>query len=309
MKNKHYWALILLVLSTLACNLPVLSGGINEASMPEPDAESFTLDIKDDSIMEPVSLSASQRQILIAYGIPNRFMLTFSDNLREETWYFDGMGYSITFRNGEIYTEEKSTPVDEAEVVKSIYYPWQFNGQMGLSELLSVSGSETFAIESLEEVFQEDATLVFLTGMDAGFREDQILFIRTVPIGAGARDLPNTAETAETVIHSDAGIVLTAGEQAHAGTHSYQITCTYSDSPSESGVEEATWEFTEEGVYYDGDGPYPKVSENYYGLQDEFGGFFILFSEEMIAFNGSLITEDEEENAKTTTFSCTLVQE
>jgi len=197
----------------------------------------------------------------------------------------------------------------------SVYYPWQFNGQMGLSELLTVSETESFAVESLEEVFQEDLSLVYLKGLDVGFRGDQILYIRAIPVGAGARDMPVTVEVTETVEAteppeqpvSDSGLTLI--EQAYKGTHTYQTTCMYSYGTSESEMEEIDWTFTEEGLYFDGDGPFPRIAENYYGLQDETGGFFFMFSMDTVVLSGSIIEADEEGNDITITYSCTLVQE
>lgn len=308
MKNKIIWALSLLILSALACNLPFIADGQGDVNMPDADAESFTANMQDESILEPVSLSGAQRQVLAVHGLPNRFMILFSEGMREETWFFDHLGYSITFRNGDIYTENKGDPM-EGTVPTSIYYPWQFNDQMGLSELLAVSQSESFAVESLDEVFQDDVSLVYMNGMDAGFQEDQILFVRAIPVGAGASDSAVNAETVGSAVETAGETSLTAEEQTHAGTHTYHTTCTYSDGFSENGIMEETWEFTDEGVYYNGEGPFPKVSENYYGIQDEFGDYFIMFFIDTVAMNGTFIMEDEEGNAETTIFSCTLILE
>jgi hypothetical protein len=304
MKNKIFWALSILILSALACNLPFTNDGQSDVSLPDPDADSFSANVQDESVLEPVSLSSAQRQMLAVYGLPNRFMILFSEDMREETWFFDHLGYAITFRNGDIYTENENDPV-EGTVPISVYYPWQFNGQMGLSELLAVSQSESFAVESLDEVFQDDVSLVYMKGLDAGFREDQILFVRAIPVGAGAIDSKEDAEAIESVV----GTTLTPEEQAHTGTHSYDTSCIYSDGYSENFSEDETWEFTEEGVYSNGEGPFPKISDNYYGIQDEFGDFFIMFSSDTITINGTFIDEDDEGEAETIVFSCVQILE
>ena len=309
MKKQTLWVIVVLVLSALACNLPFGQGGQVDGDIPDPDAGAYSADVQDETVLEPVALSGAQRQILAAYGLPDRFMILFSDELREETWYYDFLGYSITFRNGDIYTDEQTVSVADAEVLTSTYYPWQFNGQMGLSELLAVSESETFAIESLDGIFQDDASLVYLKGLDAGFQKGQILYIRAIPVGAGASEAANSADAGESEVETTAGTALTAEEQIHLGAHTYQMACTYSDGSSENDIAEATWEFTDEGVYYDGEGPFPKISDNYYGSQDEFGGFFIMFSADTIAVNGSFIMADDEGNPVTTTFNCTLILE
>jgi len=308
MKNKIIWALSLLILSALACNLPFIGGGQSDVSIPDPDADSFSANIQDESVLEPVSLSGAQRQVLAVYGLPNRFMILFSEGMREETWFFDHLGYAITFRNGDIYTQKESDPV-AGMVPTSIYYPWQFNAQMGLSELLAVSESESFAIESLDEVFEDDVSLVTMKGMDAGFQEDQILFVRAIPVGAGASESSLFAETLVDDGELTADPSLTPEEQAHAGTHSYETSCTYSDGYSETFTEEETWEFTEEGVYSNGDGPFPKVSENYYGIQDEFGDFFIMFSGDAVTINGTYFEEDAEGQEEMIIFSCVQILE
>ena len=309
MNKKFLWTILVFIATSLACSLPFLEGDDDgQRGLPGIDTETYEVVINNTDFLEPVNLSPAQRQILTVKGPPNRFTIMFSDGLREETWYYDHLGYQVTLRNGDIFTEnDAGTPVNVVDFV-SIYYPWQFNGQMGLSELLKISETESFAVESLEETFKEDLSLVYLQGLDVGFQGNQIRYIRAIPIGAGARDLPVTIEATEAVEQPVSESGLTEIEQSHEGTHMYQLTCTYSDGPPENEVYEATWDFTAEGVYYDGEGPFPKVSENYYGLQDEFGSYFITFSKEMIIINGSYMMENGEETT-TTTFTCTLFQE
>jgi len=283
MNKKFLWIMIIFIAASLACTLPFMGSGDDETSegtkgdngLPGEDTDTYEVSVKDATLLEPVDLSPAQRQILTVKGPLNRFTITFSEGMREEIWYYDHLGYQVTFRNGDIYTEDDDgKPVDATEFV-SVYYPWQFNGQMGLSELLTISETESFAVESLEEAFQEDLSIVYLQGLDVGFRGDQILYIRAIPIGAGAREMSvtvevtETAETTESPAQPGPESDPLSFEQVHEGTHTYQFTCMYSDGTSENVTDEMTLEFTEEGVYSDGDGPFPKIAENYYGLQDE----------------------------------------
>ena len=307
MKKQILLAWIILLLASLACNLPF--GSAKEpAGFPDPDTDNFEIVIEDQTILEPISLSAAQRQILTAKGAPNRFTLMFSDGIREETWFYDHLGYEVIFRNGEVYTEGETEAVDASGIV-SVYYPWQFNGEMGLSELLSVSGSEAFGLESLEDVFEEDVSLVYLTGLDAGFRGDRLLFVRAVPVGEGAREMPITIQADEGDSETDGHDDLSPAEAAHVGTHSYEMYCVYSDDMTEEDTDQITWSFSEEGVYYNGDGPYPKISQNYYGVQDSYGDLFILFDEAVVTITGAFTEEDESGNQASITFTCGLTQE
>jgi len=321
MNKKFLWTFVIFIAASLACCLPFV-GSSDEASsgntedltdsdggLPGMDTDTYKMTVENAALLDPVTLSPAQRQILTVIGSPNRFTIMFSDELREETWYYDHLGYQVTLRNGEVYTEsDAGTPVDAVDFV-SVYYPWQFNGQMGLSELLAVSETESFAVESLEETFQEALSLVYLRGLDAGFRGDQILYIRAIPIGGGARYMSVTDEVTEVLDQPASATGLPAIEQAHVGTHAYQMTCTYSDGTSESEADEITWQFSEEGVYFDEYGPFPKIAENYYGLDDESDGFFLMFSMDTIVWSDSFIKADEDGNPITITFSCTLIQE
>ena len=307
MKKQIFLASLFLFLAALACNLP-FSGGKEASGFPDSEAESFAIVIKDEALIEPVSLSASQLQILTAKGAPNRFAVMFSDELREETWYYDHLGYQVIFRNGEVYTEAETESIDAGGLV-SVYYPWQFNGEMGLSELLAVSESEAFGVESLEEVFEEDVSLVYLTGLDAGFRGERLLYVRSVPVGEGAREMPVTVQGGDEPGGNSADIELSPAEAVHAGTHEYNMYCTYSDDMIEEDTDQITWTFTVDGVYYDEDGPYPWLNEDYYGISDEYGELFIHFNENVVTITGMFFEENGSGGQAAVTFTCALTQE
>ncbi len=318
MNNKFLWAVCLLILASLACQLPFFSAddadgeddtGSIENSLPGVDADTFDATVEDPNLLAAVPLSPAQRQVLLVKGQPNRFLLTFMDGLREETWHYDQFGYEVTFRNGDIYTEADGDSLSNWVDFVTIFSPWQFNQAMGLNELLAISEAEAFAIELLAETFQEDLTLVYMKGLVAGLRGEDLLFLRTVPVGEGARtlDIPVSQPTAQSQL--DAASNLTPAEQAHAGTFTYRIYCLYSDGTSEDAIAPVTWAFLEDGVYWDDDGPFPWIRENSYGLSDSDGELFINFKENVITITGEYPDLSEQGEEVMVTFTCALTQE
>jgi hypothetical protein len=268
--------------------------------------DEFDVEIADASLLEPVALSGAQRQMVLAKGSPNRFTLMFSDGMREETWYYDHLGYEVTFRNGEIFTDDSSAePVDAVDFV-TIYYPWQFNAEMGLGGLLQVTEVDTFAMESLEDAFQEDVSLVYLKGLDVGLRGEELLFVRTIPVGEGARtfDIPVSQPTSQPA--QDDVINLTASEAAHEGTHSYEVYCLYSDGLEDEYSDEKIWEFTDEGLLIDDSYTLPKIRDDFYGFDDEEGGYYVNFQEGGVTITGGFLEEDDSGNMVQIDFTCVL---
>lgn len=336
MNKKMFLTILLFVVMSLACSLPFLDNtaflldgdsGANAAEtggLIDMDSESFRTAVEDPARLVPVPLSAPQAQILSARGVPNRFLIQFSEGMRQETWYFDLLDYEVTFRNGEIYLEKEIAVNPEEANFFSVYFPWQFNHQMGLSELLVISQTTSFAVESLEKIFEEDLSIVYLKGMDVGFREDRILYIRSIPLGEGAKqgskasnlDQPNqqTEEqlpiSTSTVDQSEtSGLTLTANELANQGEHLYLIDCKYSDGDAENYSDVVSWDFTDEGVFFTGEGPFLKISENFYGYEDEYGGFFIQFLDSGVSVTGSNPYEDSEGGSVTLHYHCLLTFE
>jgi hypothetical protein len=307
MKKTYLWAILILVAASLACNLPFVSSSDDSpedlaASLPD----SYEVAVADASLLEPVALSGAQRQMLLAKGSPNRFTLMFSDGMREETWYYDHLGYEVTFRNGEIFTDDDSAePVDAVDFV-TIYYPWQFNAEMGLGGLLQVTEVNTFAMESLEDAFQEDVSLVYLKGLDVGLRGEDLLFVRTIPVGEGARtfDIPVSQPTSEPA--TDAPGDLTASEAIHQGTHSYEVYCLYSDGLEDEYSDEKMWEFTDEGLLIDDSYTLPKIRDDFYGLDDEEGGYYVNFQAGSVTISGGFLEEDDAGNMVQIDFTCVL---
>ena len=308
MKKTFLWALVILVAASLACNLPFVSSSSPEtqeapaASLPD----SYDVVIEDVAVLEPVDLSGAQRQVLLAKGTPNRFTLMFSDGMREETWYYDHLGYEVTFRNGDIFTDsDAAEPVDAVDFV-TIYYPWQFNAAMGLSGLLQVTEVDTFAMETLEDAFQEDVSLVYLKGLDAGLRGEDLLFIRTIPVGEGARTFDISVAQPTSQPGTGATGALTAIEAAHEGSHAYDVYCLYSDGLEDEYGDEKLWEFTDEGLLIDASYLLPKITENFYGVDDDEGGYYVNFHENDVTITGGFLEENDSGNLVQINFTCVL---
>jgi hypothetical protein len=311
MKKPVLLVALIFLLAGLACNLPIGLGGVSEpaASLPDPEADSFTAGEVEEALLEPVTLSGAQRQVLAVRGIPNRFTIRFTEEMREETWIYDAAGYEFTFRNGETYTENQGDPVPAALVLESDYVPWWFNGEMGLSELLAATGSDTFAIESLDEVFGEAVSLITLPGMDAGFRGEDLLFVRAIPMAAAVSFSATETEPVEPTSEPEANLNLTAAEQAHEGTHTYDVYCTYSDGLIDEYSDTITWTFTEDALFQDDYGPYPWTAENYYSLIDEYGNRSVYFKEDIITITAEFYEADEDGELVLISMVCGLTME
>ncbi len=244
MKKSFWIALIVLAAAGLACNLPL---GINRTGstsevLPDADSENFTVSART-AFLEPEPLSSAQRQILSAKGTPNRFTILFLDGVREETWYYDYLGYEVTFRNGDIFTEGESSVTDISVTLYSDFSPWEFNGEMGLSELLEVSGSDSFGIETLDDVFQGEVSLIYLNGLDAGFRDNKMIFIRSIPVVGDDSGFTDATENVDELTPGNSSSSLTAAETFHEGTHTYQSYCEYSDGLTDEYSDDMTWLF------------------------------------------------------------------
>ena len=295
--KKTFWIIALIVLAAagLACNLPLGMGGTGSTAeeFPDIDSDAFSVSARD-ALLEPEPLSSAQRQILAAKGTPNRFTILFSGSMREETWYYDYLGYEVTFRNGDVFTEGELPVSNVSTTAFSIYAPWEFTGAMGLSELLTVSGSESFAVETLDEVFEGDASLVYMDGLDAGFRDDRLVFIRALPLRYGELSLP-----------VEGG--LTPEEASHQGTHTYQVYCEYSDGMTDEYTDTKTWAFEGDGVNIDDTEFVPRIAENYYGFEYDGGEYYFMFAAYGVNLSGGFFEEDEAGLMDYITYFCTMI--
>jgi len=328
MKKKTTLAILILLVTLVACEQASI-GVENEeigtetvqstdvlSSLPQLDGETFDASGADPDLLEPVPLSPAQAQIINVKGAPNRFLLQFLDGMRQETWYFDPLGYEVTFRNGEVYAENEGEVQAGQAIFYSIYYPWAFSNGVGLPELLSITVSETFAFETLKEAFDEDLSIAYLKGLDVGFRREQVLYIRTIPIGEGARedspgfvfDQPPTIEIlpTATISPTQGSSTLTPEELNHGGKHTYHKQCSFSDGYSEDLYDEMTWDFNEEGLFVDGAGPFPPRNiANFYSLHDEEFSTDFIIEADFIEEYGVFYEEDDDGNLVKISFTCT----
>jgi len=328
MMKKYLLAIVVLLAASLACSVPFLGSESGEDSVdiediteepqgiPKLGNESFDAAVEDPSLLTPASLSPAQAQVLSQLGSPNRFIIQFIDGMRQETWYYDRMGYEVIFRSGEIYTENHVEVLPGEAIFFSVYFPWQFTRDMGLPELLSITDSDSFVFESVEEIFEEDLSIAYLKGLDVGFSGDQVLYIRTIPLGEGAREgspgfvleqpaqievLPTEAPSVETE-----DLALTPEELSHKGTHMYHIICEYSDGSRDDLSYEMTWEFTEEALYMDGDGPIPARNiDNFYGFTEEDFILYITFEADLVREDAGFYEENEQGNLVWISVICT----
>ena len=276
MNKKILFAAAVLILASLACQLPFLGSDEVETDLPGLESESFNATVEDPNLLAPVPLSPAQAQLIGVNGPPNRFVIQFVSGMREETWHYDHLGFEVTFRNGEIFNKREREIPQDGEGFTSSSFPWQFKAEMGLSELIAVTRSESFGIESLDELVEGEAlSIVYLQGVDAGLRDGKILYVRAIPFNRMQGVGDSTAPGIEDQTTTDNS--LTPAEQSHSGTNYYEVYCTYSDGTSEEYEESVSWEFRDDGLYYGGDGPFPKVDVNFYSLstdEDEFNFYF-----------------------------------
>jgi len=200
-KNKAYLLVVcgLLLMLSLACNLPFFIkeevtqkepvqeyNGIIEGLVQDIPVESYPAD------MQGYLLSGNQRNILSDYGYPDRFLIYFFDlhlnsgeqvRIRQDSWYYDQVGYEINFRNGEKFTDKNTDPVTAPGLQSTAYQPEDFVSGMSLLEILSVTSESGYYAESMPNTLFEDGKIVFLKGLSAGFENGQLSYVETIPLG------------------------------------------------------------------------------------------------------------------------------
>ncbi len=184
---------LLLVLS-LACNLPFLGQeetirenyGIQEGLVQNVPLEMYQANL------QGYLLSAAQQNTLSDYGYPDRFLIHFFDlqlhsgervKIRQESWYYDQIGYEIIFRNGKIFTYKKTDPVTSPGLQSTAYQPEHFTLDMSLGDVLFVTGENGYYAEPMPGELFENGKIVFLKGLSAGFENGQLRYLETIPLG------------------------------------------------------------------------------------------------------------------------------
>lgn len=183
----------LLVVLSLACNLPFFSqGGTSQENHSIKDGLVQNVQIEPNSTdIQKRLLSGVQRQLVSEYGYPDRFIIQFFDlnlsgeavTIRQESWYYDGMGYEIVFRNGEKFTDNTTEPVSAPGVQSTAYQPESFVRGMSLVDVLSITGENGYYAESLPSTLIEDGMIVFLKGLSIGFENERLRYVETIPLG------------------------------------------------------------------------------------------------------------------------------
>lgn len=189
-KTTHLFLIIIcLIVLSLSCNLPGREGTANQVTGLVQD---YQPDISSAAVPKYI-LSVEQQAQLAAVGYPDRFTILFLTDtqldgqtiaIRQESWYYDSVGYEIVFRNGEKFTEQSGQPVISSELGKTAYRPEDFTAGMSLDALLVISGENGYYREILDNDLIENGSLVFLKGLSAGFRGDSLKYVETLPLGA-----------------------------------------------------------------------------------------------------------------------------
>ncbi len=67
--------------------------------------------------------------------------------------------------------------------------------------------------------------------------------------------------------------------------------------------------FSDDGVYYQGEGPYPWTDEDDYAVLDDTGGMTIYFKKNVIPITGEFLEENAKGGAVMISVVCALTQE
>ena len=193
--RSHFLAIFcLLMISSLACNLPFLSqektpqdkDSIRAGLVQNVSLESYPVDT------QGYLLSEAQRNFISDYGYPDRFRIHFYDlelssgeevKIRQENWYYDQAGYEIIFRNGEKFTDRITDPVTAPELQSTAYRPEHFVFGMSLGDVLFVTGENGYYAESMPDELFESGKIVFLKGLSAGFENGKLRYLETITLG------------------------------------------------------------------------------------------------------------------------------
>ena len=135
----------------------------------------------------------SDRQLIEsdATGPPDRFDINFFTEMlpdgtpveiRHETWFYDALGTSIVYRNGDVFTERRdSTPLVIAGLGATPYRPEMFTAMMTLDELLAVTEQGGYYEIPVDPAI-DGGTLVTVRGLLAGFEGGELRFVQTAPL-------------------------------------------------------------------------------------------------------------------------------
>jgi hypothetical protein len=190
-KIPYFFLIIIILIATsFSCNLPGQDSPTNqiETGLVQNYQPAISA-----AAVPKYGLSEEQQTQLSTNGYPDRFtILFFKDTLldgqiidiRQESWYYDDVGYEIVFRNGEKFTESTGQPVTSPELGKTAYRPEDFIAGMNLDAVVAASEENGYYREPTDNALIKDGSLVFLKGLTVGFVGDALKYIETLPLGA-----------------------------------------------------------------------------------------------------------------------------
>lgn len=203
----------IIAILSVSCNFPLLSRGGNSTQNDSSDSNKPAPEIM---ILTPYEYSADQQVVLQNSGDPTRFSMIFTENDRQETWYYDTSGYTVVFKNGLFTAEKYSTPQYHENMYATTYTPNQFFGGMGFDEILASTGRNEYSLSELEGMGR-DAHLLHLEGLAIGLLEGRISFVETFP-AITERKLVQAEFATESKMYTP-----TPEEAANHGVHEFLV--------------------------------------------------------------------------------------
>ena len=233
MARNHSKLLILvgLIVFSLSCTMPFLAKqGSSAISLPDGLTEDYSPS-STSVLSNSFTYSADQLSVQQERGNPTRFTILFSENIRQETWFYDTAGYAIVFRNGVKVSEKNITPEYHDEMYATTHSPDQFYNGMGLDEIVLSTGKNDFMLTNVDGM-AANGRLMHLEGLSIGLLDGQVNFVETYPAMTerklGIEDFSQTGDFAPEQTNNETTqediaptISLTEEEAANQGTHKY----------------------------------------------------------------------------------------
>jgi hypothetical protein len=171
--------LSLLITAALACSLPMLMDGGGGNSIPDGLTENYSPSLGYPS-RNPFNYSPDQMTVINTYGNPTRFMIIFTDDQRQETWFYDTTGYSVIFRDGVQIADKVETPEYKPEMYATTLGPNQFYRGMGIDQVVLSTGRNDITLVTLEGL-DKPSRLMYLKGLSIGLVNGEVNFVETIP--------------------------------------------------------------------------------------------------------------------------------
>ncbi|MBI9045847.1 MAG: hypothetical protein JEZ06_15250 [Anaerolineaceae bacterium] len=189
-KIKLTFVLTLLFCS-LACNLPFLmendiSPSDKEKDSNPPDENTPGLLIENyDPHQENVHLGSyiyllDQVEFIGTGASPTRFKIIFTEDSRQETWYYDNIGYTVVFIDGATVAEKPEPCEYKEQMYATNYTPAMFYAGMGMDEIVVATGKQTFHLTDIDELI-ENGQIMHIEGLSILLVGNQIRSVITHP--------------------------------------------------------------------------------------------------------------------------------